>query len=123
MFQGTVSKDKNERLFSEFGINYNNEPEQFKRGSVAIRHTVVEVKQAAGPAPGGDDTVPPASLGRSTEKRRSVVEVSHCGECLPTTTQFALIDADMIADRFWAEHADVFPVEHRIRRAQAADAD
>ena len=26
--KGTFSNDKNEILFSEFGINYNNEPEQ-----------------------------------------------------------------------------------------------
>ncbi|PGH28154.1 hypothetical protein AJ80_00044 [Polytolypa hystricis UAMH7299] len=32
--QGTVSSDKNEILFSRFGINYNNEPEMYKKGSV-----------------------------------------------------------------------------------------
>ncbi|KAK6623422.1 hypothetical protein RUM43_009274 [Polyplax serrata] len=35
--KGTVSSDKNELLFSEFGINYNNEPEEFKKGTVIIR--------------------------------------------------------------------------------------
>ncbi|KAF2277826.1 Thg1-domain-containing protein [Westerdykella ornata] len=34
---GTVSSDKNEILFSRFGINYNNEPEIFKKGSVMYR--------------------------------------------------------------------------------------
>lgn len=34
---GTVSSDKNEILFKEFGINYNNEPECFKKGSVLYR--------------------------------------------------------------------------------------
>ncbi|KAJ2904515.1 hypothetical protein MKZ38_007847 [Zalerion maritima] len=34
---GTFAKDKNEILFSQFGINYNNEPEMFKKGSVAYR--------------------------------------------------------------------------------------
>ncbi|KAL9086883.1 MAG: hypothetical protein Q9165_006889 [Trypethelium subeluteriae] len=34
---GTVSSDKNEILFSRFGINYNNEPEMFKKGSVLYR--------------------------------------------------------------------------------------
>lgn len=34
---GTVSSDKNEILFSRFGINYNNEPEIFKKGSVLYR--------------------------------------------------------------------------------------
>jgi tRNA(His) guanylyltransferase len=35
--QGTVSSEKNEILFSQFGINYNNEPEMFKKGSVVFR--------------------------------------------------------------------------------------
>lgn len=34
---GTVSSDKNEILFKEFGINYNNEPEIFKKGTVIVR--------------------------------------------------------------------------------------
>lgn len=35
--QGTVSSDKNELLFSKFGVNYNNEPEIYKKGSVIFR--------------------------------------------------------------------------------------
>lgn len=35
---GTESKDKNEILFSRFHVNYNNEPEIFKKGSVVFRH-------------------------------------------------------------------------------------
>ena len=34
---GTVSSDKNELLFAEFGINYNDEPEIFRKGSTIIR--------------------------------------------------------------------------------------
>ncbi|KAF2865114.1 Thg1 C terminal domain-containing protein [Massariosphaeria phaeospora] len=34
---GTVSSDKNEILFSRFGVNYNNEPEIFRKGSVLYR--------------------------------------------------------------------------------------
>ncbi len=34
---GTLSSDKNEILFTEFGINYNNEPDIFKKGTVIIR--------------------------------------------------------------------------------------
>jgi len=34
---GTFSADKNEILFSEFGINYNNEPQLYRKGSVLIR--------------------------------------------------------------------------------------
>lgn len=34
---GTLSSDKNEILFKEFGINYNNEPEMFKKGTILVR--------------------------------------------------------------------------------------
>ncbi|KAF4878922.1 tRNA(His) guanylyltransferase [Colletotrichum siamense] len=37
MLAGTVSSDKNEILFSKFNINYNNEPEMYKKGSVIFR--------------------------------------------------------------------------------------
>ena len=40
----TFSADKNEILFSEYGVNYNNELEQFKKGSVIIL-TEDEVKE------------------------------------------------------------------------------
>jgi tRNA(His) guanylyltransferase len=32
-----LSADKNEILFSRFGINYNNEPEMYRKGSVVYR--------------------------------------------------------------------------------------
>lgn len=37
LVQGTVSGDKNEILFKRFGINYNNEEEIYKKGSVLYR--------------------------------------------------------------------------------------
>ena len=37
---GTFSKDKNEMLFSQFGINYAKEPEIYRRGSILIRELV-----------------------------------------------------------------------------------
>ncbi|KAK8850597.1 hypothetical protein IAR55_004516 [Kwoniella newhampshirensis] len=35
--QGTDSKDKNEILFSQYGINYNNVPAMYRKGSVCVR--------------------------------------------------------------------------------------
>lgn len=35
--KGSVSGDKNEILFKRFGINYNNEDEMYKKGSVVFR--------------------------------------------------------------------------------------
>lgn len=36
--KGTLASDKNEILFAEFGINYNNEKEIFRKGSTIIRN-------------------------------------------------------------------------------------
>ncbi|KAJ2591104.1 tRNA-histidine guanylyltransferase 1-like [Coemansia sp. RSA 1804] len=75
---GTLSKDKHELLFSEFGINYNNEAEIFKKGSVLIRdkqHTNV-----AGPD------------GQPTQRTSSVVSILHC---------------DIIKDKFWTQHPEI----------------
>ena len=40
--KGTVSSDKNEILWSRFGINYNDEPEMYKKGSVVFREYAPE---------------------------------------------------------------------------------
>ena len=37
--KGTLSNDKNEILFSQFNINYNNQPEVYKKGTLVIRVT------------------------------------------------------------------------------------
>jgi tRNA(His) guanylyltransferase len=34
--KGTVSADKNEILFSEFGINYNSLPPMFRKGTILV---------------------------------------------------------------------------------------
>nr|CAG4648128.1 EOG090X0AR4 [Moina brachiata]SVE93177.1 EOG090X0AR4 [Moina brachiata] len=35
--KGTLSGDKNEILFSQFGVNYNTEPELYRKGTVLVR--------------------------------------------------------------------------------------
>lgn len=39
--QGSLAADKNEILFSRFKINYNNEPEIYKKGSVVFRDVII----------------------------------------------------------------------------------
>ncbi|KAK4032631.1 Thg1 C terminal domain-containing protein [Parachaetomium inaequale] len=58
--KGTYAADKNEILFSKFGINYNNELEMYKKGSVVFRdyelvepgthNTTIEADNLAEPA-------------------------------------------------------------------------
>ncbi|KAF1943541.1 Thg1-domain-containing protein [Clathrospora elynae] len=49
--KGTVSSDKNEILFKEFGINYNNEPECFKKGTVLYRNFFPTTSAATSSSP------------------------------------------------------------------------
>ncbi|KIZ00415.1 tRNA(His) guanylyltransferase [Monoraphidium neglectum] len=76
---GSDAGFKNELLFSRFGINYNELPEQFRKGSVVVRRRErVVVKHR-------DDGTP-------VERERPGLAVLHC---------------DIIGERFWQEHPDI----------------
>ncbi|KAJ5553722.1 tRNA(His) guanylyltransferase [Penicillium frequentans] len=90
--KGTVSSDKNEILFKRFGINYNNEGEIYKKGSVLYRqYELVEPK--ATPSTEDEASVPEAKQSRSQQdklkklRRKAQVVVDH---------------VDIIKDNFWA---------------------
>lgn len=38
--RGTFSADKNELLFTDFGINYNNEPAMYRKGTILVRKRI-----------------------------------------------------------------------------------
>ena len=40
--KGTVSSEKNELLFHDFGINYNNEPQYYRKGTTLLRKSVAD---------------------------------------------------------------------------------
>ncbi|CAG8747022.1 5640_t:CDS:2, partial [Ambispora leptoticha] len=75
---GTVSKEKNELLFSNFNINYNNLPEMYRKGSVLIREEV-EIKTMN-------------KQGIEIIRRKKTVTVLH---------------TDIIGERFWKEHPEI----------------
>ncbi|KAJ2790475.1 tRNA-histidine guanylyltransferase 1-like [Coemansia guatemalensis] len=75
---GTLSRDKNELLFSEYGINYNAIEDIFKKGSVVIRdRELIDVVDKAG---------------KSSKRSRGVVRTLHC---------------DIIKDAFWNSHPEI----------------
>jgi tRNA(His) guanylyltransferase len=43
ILKGSFAKDKNEILFSKFGINYNNEEPIFKKGTLLIKKNATEI--------------------------------------------------------------------------------
>ncbi|PIO35704.1 hypothetical protein AB205_0059470 [Aquarana catesbeiana] len=88
--QGTLAADKNEILFSEFNINYNNEPLMYRKGSVILKKKVNETSKKV--------------IKLEGEEEREV-EVSR------SRNQFAILHCDVISDKFWEENPDIFSGE------------
>lgn len=85
--KGTVSSDKNEILFKRFGINYNNEPLVFRKGSVVYRK--YDLKERSGEGGAGKQADPTSRSQMEKERKRKMkaeVVVEH---------------VDLIGDAFW----------------------
>ncbi|KAJ5676799.1 tRNA(His) guanylyltransferase [Penicillium maclennaniae] len=87
--KGTVSADKNEILFKRFGINYNNEEEIYRKGSVLYRQYELQEPK---PSTGDEESAPEVNKSRSQQdklkklRRKAQVVVDHI---------------DIIKDDFW----------------------
>ena len=91
--KGTVSADKNEILFSKFGINYNNEPLIYRKGSVVYRfYEVVNGVEING-EDGTGKTADPMSKTQMEKERKRKQKAS-----------IAVEHADIIGDAFWEAH-------------------
>ncbi|PWY84112.1 tRNAHis guanylyltransferase [Aspergillus eucalypticola CBS 122712] len=89
--KGTLSSDKNEILFKRFGINYNNEEEIYKKGSVLYRQYQLEESSDSSvqeeTSPLQEDTPSKTQQEKIRKLRRKVqVVVDH---------------VDIIKDEFW----------------------
>lgn len=96
--KGTVAAEKNEIMFSMFGVNYNNEPEMFKKGSVVFRDYVVGKEVL--------DGRPKAMEGRPTETNDDAKISKTQAEKMRKTKSKAKVvveHVDIIRDEFWEE--------------------
>ncbi|KAF3310961.1 tRNA-His guanylyltransferase [Orbilia oligospora] len=110
---GTLAKDKNEILWSRFGVNYNNEEEMFKKGSVVYRNygavpessaddkpdeeadsepkeTVVE------PKPATSSAVSPAETQKGKSRSQQKREAKKLAKA-----EVVIEHVDIIKDTFW----------------------
>ncbi|KAJ7620962.1 Thg1 C terminal domain-containing protein [Roridomyces roridus] len=87
--KGTVSKEKNEILFSRFNINYNTLDPRFRKGSTIIREEIPEDSQTETST--ASDAAPAKHM-RSRTKPRTRTVVLHC---------------DIIKDEFWVARNDI----------------
>ncbi|KAM5440849.1 tRNA-His guanylyltransferase [Microsporum ferrugineum] len=96
--KGTVSSDKNEILFSRYGINYNNELEIFKKGSVLFRDYELEQAKST-----------PASIANTNDDRKweENVELTKTQlekhQKLRRKANVAIAHVDIIKDEFWEQ--------------------
>lgn len=82
--KGTVSGDKNEILFSQFGINYNEQPQVFRKGTVLYKNKMEPMNEEHMK---DDDGVKKAKTKRQQEKA-AVFETKE-------------ENCDIISDPFW----------------------
>ncbi|KAL2051451.1 hypothetical protein ABVK25_008318 [Lepraria finkii] len=74
--KGTLAADKNEILFSQFGINYNKEPEMYRKGSIIFYDYHQEVPDPAALAVSKNSEVEISKTQKEKErKRRSKAEI------------------------------------------------
>ncbi|CAI5766839.1 probable tRNA(His) guanylyltransferase isoform X1 [Podarcis lilfordi] len=85
--QGTVASDKNEILFSQFSINYNNESLLYRKGTVLLWQKVNQAIKKK------------IKIPEETEEKE--VEVTR-----PRTTVVAL-HCDIIGDQFWDQYPEI----------------
>jgi len=99
--KGTVASDKNEILWSRFGINYNNERDMFRKGSVVFREYALETP--AGQDDGGHDSPAVEDMGDSTtttEKPLSKTQVEKMRKARQKA-EVVTRHVDIIKDEFW----------------------
>ncbi|KAL1589691.1 hypothetical protein WHR41_01832 [Cladosporium halotolerans] len=84
--KGTVSSDKNEILFKRFGINYNNEPLVFRKGSIVYRKYEMKEGEGSGAGKQADPTSRSQMEKERKRKMKAEVVVEH---------------VDLIGDAFW----------------------
>ncbi|ELR07421.1 tRNA-His guanylyltransferase [Pseudogymnoascus destructans] len=92
---GTLAADKNEILFSRFGMNYNNEPDIYKKGSIVFRgYELVEATTSSPVLNEEALTAPEMALSKTqAEKERKARQKA----------KIVVQHVDFIKDDFWEQ--------------------
>ncbi|KAM0788751.1 hypothetical protein ACM66B_002843 [Microbotryomycetes sp. NB124-2] len=88
---GTISSQKQEMLFSEFGINYNALPEMYKKGSIVLwRNEQVVVDDTLEPSLDLTESETATRDGPTTKSKRPKIK-----------RQVVVVHEDLISDSWW----------------------
>ena len=94
--QGTDSKHKHELLYSRFGTNYNDLPEQFRKGSVLVRMRIeaedAKIGFTASLETEADTLADPNAVVKSGRRPKAYEGL---------TGEVVVSYEDIIGDRFW----------------------
>ncbi|KAL5015888.1 hypothetical protein ScPMuIL_005477 [Solemya velum] len=88
--KGTLSSDKNEMLYTEFDLNYNNLPEMHRKGSLLLRR-----KQKAS-----------EDMNNSMSSQLSFGSQDFQENCR-VRTQTIVLHCDIISEKFWTENPEI----------------
>ncbi|KAG8624386.1 hypothetical protein KVT40_007453 [Elsinoe batatas] len=104
--KGTFSADKNEILFSRFGINYNNEPEVYKKGTVIYRDLSESTRPLSTTSPLNGTTKSSASPNSgTTDPAANTTSTSETAP--PSKTQLDKERKRKLKATLVAEHVDI----------------
>lgn len=92
--KGSIASEKNEILWARFGINYNNEPEMFRKGSVVFREYALETTLGREHDSDMDDS--PTATEKSLSKTQAE-KVRKAKQKAKVVTRHI----DIIKDEFW----------------------
>lgn len=101
--KGTVAADKNEILFSRFGINYNNEPDMFRKGSVVFREYALVAPLSQKDAEGSDGASETASGGQDGKQVSLSKTQTEKMKKLRRKAKVVVRHVDIIKDDFWQQ--------------------
>ncbi|PWY92011.1 tRNA guanylyltransferase [Aspergillus heteromorphus CBS 117.55] len=93
--KGTISSDKNEILFKRFGINYNNEEDIYKKGSVIYRQYQLEDVKAGSSKEQEEEETTPLQAGIPSKSQQEKIRK------LRRKAQVVVDHVDIIRDEFW----------------------
>jgi tRNA(His) guanylyltransferase len=94
--KANFSADKHELLFQQFGINYNNEAEQFKKGTVLFKEFVERHEFDSGD-----------SCENQTEKCLHKQQQLTKPDENRKRKKVLCLHIDIIGDKFWEEHCNL----------------
>lgn len=97
--KGTLSADKNEIMWARFGVNYNNEPDIFKKGSLVLREYELVEQASVDPIEPDAETLILQTL--TSEVKQASKTQQEKAKKAKQKARIVIQHVDVIKDEFW----------------------